>query len=151
MIPYLFEEQAKESQQETYKSPLPFSCSFQTFLLSISMFNTVQFPTILTIITYYNLKNPDTMIKYENCMKWLFSFLSWTIAILGGVVIVLFALKGTGDDLVCWLSNDRGMIILCIVSFVYLMIILIILYKIKRKLLLMEKQKMGIIATVLLE
>ena len=129
MIPYLFEEQSL------------FSCSFQTFLLASSMFNTVQFPTILTIITYYNLKIPDTMIKKENVLKWLLSFLSWIIAILGGGAIVLFSAKGKGDDLVCWLSNDSGIIILCIVSFVYLMIILIILYKIKRKLLLMIKNE----------
>ena len=54
---------------------------------------------------------------------------------------MLFSAKGKGEDLVCWLSNDSGIIILCIVSFVYLMIILIILYKIKRKLLLMIKNE----------
>ena len=81
------------------------------------------------------------MIKKENVLKWLLSFLSWIIAILGGGAIVLFSAKEKGDDLVCWLSNDSGIIILCIVSFVYLMIILIILYKIKRKLLLMIKNE----------
>ena len=129
MIPYLFGPQY--SKQETYEDSIDPYCQTQTLLLAVSMFNTTHFPIILTVITYISLNHPETLELKEKCLKWTLSIVSWFLALIGGLFVFFFCLKGAGEDLVCWLIKDKGIIALCIQTFVYLMIMIIILYKIK--------------------
>ena len=129
MIPYLFGPQySKQETHEDYTDPL---CQTQTLLLAVSMFNTTHFPTILTVITYISLNHPETLETKEKCLKWTLSIVSWFLALLGGLIVFFLCVKGAGEDLVCWLIKDKGITALCIQTFVYLMIMIIILYKIK--------------------
>ena len=139
MIPYLFGPQ--DSKQEKYDDQIATSCKVQTLLLAISMFNTIHFPMILTLITYISLKHPDTINKKEKCLKWTLSIISWFLALFGGFFVFFFCVKGAGEDLVCWLIKDIGIIALCIQTFVYLMIMIIFLYKIKIKIISLLKNE----------
>lgn len=76
-------------------------CKIQTFLLSISLFNSIHLPTILTIITYLSLKHSEMMSKNEKCFKWIFSIVSWAFALLSSLYLFFFRTKGTENDLVC--------------------------------------------------
>lgn len=141
MIPYLLPAQEQGFQQENYKSPITFICSFETSLFSVTHYNLLSFPTFLTYIVYLSFKNPDKIEKNEKILKWGIPFFLWIINSIGGVFIYIFSVKGTGDDLVCWFSGKYEIIAHFVFAILCLGILMVFLIKIKSLLLSMIKTR----------
>ena len=106
MIPYLLPAQQQGFLQENSHSAIPLICELQVDILSITLYNSFNFPTALTIFVYLSLKYPEKVEQKGKCLKWGISILCWILSIIGGLVIFLFSVKGTEDDLVCWVGRD---------------------------------------------
>ena len=129
MIPYLLPAQKKDfSKKHINQISLLY---VQVSLFSITHYNSINFPTDLTYLVYFSLKDPEKMDRKQKCLTWSISHISWVSAFLGGITVFFFSVKGTEEDLVCWIRRDVGILCHLGMTFMYLMLILIILYNIK--------------------
>ena len=127
MIPYLLPKQPQEKNDSLI-------CKIEIAFLSISLYNTNQFTTIFTIITYMGLKYTNIIEKKEKCLKWTLSIISWAIAGSGGIILASLAKRETADDLVCWIKGEIAILGHLIDIPVFMIITLWILFLIKRNL-----------------
>lgn len=116
MIPYLLPPQQKGFVQKTYKSDITIICSLEAGLFSLTNFNSVNLPTALTYIVYLSLKCPEKLEKKRNCLKWVLSIVCWFLSTSSGTTVFFFSIKGTDNDLVCWIGRELGIIAF---SFIY--------------------------------
>lgn len=141
MLLYLFPAQEKDFIQKTKESKVSLLCSLQVGLFSLVHYNSINLPIMLTYVVYLSLKDSDKMEKKENCMNIRMSLYCWISAVFGRSIMFFFSYKKTEEDLVCWVAKDLTIIVHLGMTFLYLMIILIILYKIKLNLLMMIKKE----------
>lgn len=90
---YIFPAQDRGFIEEDSKSKVPFLCSLETGLFSLSLFNENSFSTILSFVTYISMINPDKMYQNEYWLKWVLSLLCWSFSAVLSIYVVLYTKK----------------------------------------------------------
>ena len=134
MIPYLFPPQDPKKQLH-YSDPIPFICKVSVSMHSLSHYNSLMFPALLTYILYLSFSNPQKIETNQRLLKYCIPFLFWIFNSVGGILIFLFSKKGAGDDLMCWFFGDFEVIAHSVLSITYYIVLFVFLIKIKNLLL----------------
>ena len=75
MIPYLFPQDPKK--QLHYSDPIPFICKVSVSMHSLSHYNSLMFPALLTYILYLSFSNPQKIETNQRLLKYCIPFLLW--------------------------------------------------------------------------
>ena len=126
MIPYLLSKQPQTENDS-------FTCKLDSGLFFLALSNTIHFASFLIVLTYMGVKHSDYLEKKEKCLKWALSLITWGISGTGGIFLSIYAEKTTTDDLVCWIVSDAAIITYFLVTLVYMLIVLVLLFIIKKK------------------
>ena len=118
MIPYLFPPQDLNRKQQHYSDPIPFICKVSVSMHSLSHYNSLMFPALLTYILYLSFSNPQKIETNQRMLKYCIPFLFWNRRWFK-----------------CWFFGDFEVIAHIVLSIVYYLVLFVFLIKIKNLLL----------------